>query len=96
MIFLHLPEDLNHKIFKYSILALEPEGKLIIETFSKGQINNSSGGPKDPALLFSEEELVKLTNGLDTELLESKIIDLDEGNYHRGQASVIRFIGVKA
>jgi hypothetical protein len=28
-------------------------------------------------------------------LIENKIIELDEGNCHKGKANVIRFIGVK-
>ena len=95
MIFLHLPKELNIKIFSNAISALKSGGKLIIETFSKNQINNSSGGPKDPELLFSEEELSKLTQGLNRILFESKTIILDEGLYHKGKADVIRFVGEK-
>jgi 2-polyprenyl-3-methyl-5-hydroxy-6-metoxy-1,4-benzoquinol methylase len=95
MIFLHLRDVLNQKIFNDSILSLKSKGKLIIETFNKEQINNSSGGPKNPELLFSEVDLLKLTPRLRTKLIESKIINLNEGNYHIGKANVIRFIGEK-
>lgn len=95
MIFLHLPKELNIKIFSNAISALKSGGRLLIETFSKNQINNSSGGPKDPELLFSEEELLKLTYGLNKILFESKTIILDEGIYHKGRADVIRFVGEK-
>ena len=59
MIFLHLPAKINQIIFEGSVSSLKVNGKLIIETFGKEQINNSSGGPKDPQLLFSESELIK-------------------------------------
>lgn len=95
MIFLHLPSKINQLIFEGSVSSLKVNGKLIIETFAKEQINNSSGGPKDPQLLFSESELINLTTELRTELLESKTINLDEGAHHIGKADVIRFIGVK-
>lgn len=95
MIFLHLPTQINQIIFNGSIYALNTNGKLIIETFSKEQINNSSGGPKDPQLLFSESELINLTSQLQTNLLESKTINLNEGAYHIGKADVIRYVGVK-
>lgn len=95
MIFLHLPKELNIKIFSNAISALKSGGKLLIETFSKNQINNSSGGPKDPELLFSEEELSRFTQGLNKILFESKTIILDEGIYHKGKADVIRFVGEK-
>lgn len=95
MIFLHLPKELNIKIFSNAISALKSGGKLLIETFSKNQINNSSGGPKDPKLLFSEEKLSRFTQGLNKILFESKTIILDEGIYHKGKADVIRFVGEK-
>lgn len=95
MIFLHLPKELNIKIFSNVISALKSGGKLLIETFSKNQINNSSGGPKDPKLLFSEEKLSRFTQGLNKILFESKTIILDEGIYHKGKADVIRFVGEK-
>ena len=95
MIFLHVPEKTNQIIFQGSISSLKHGGKLLIETFSKEQINNSSGGPKDSELLLSEAALLKLTSGLKSELLESKSIILDEGIYHKGKADVLRFMGVK-
>jgi len=95
MIFLHLPRETNQIIFQGSISSLKANGKLIIETFSKEQINNSSGGPKDIELLFSEDALLKFAVELKTELVESKTIHLDEGNYHKGKANVIRYVGVK-
>ena len=95
MIFLHLPKETNQIIFQGSISSLKKGGKLIIQTFSKEQINNSSGGPKDPELLFSEKELLGYTSELKTEFLESKTINLDEGNYHKGKADVINMVGVK-
>ena len=95
MIFLHLPKELNKKVFTESILSLRSGGKLLVETFNKKQINNSSGGPKDPQLLFSEEEFKNLTPGLKAKILESKTIELNEGVYHKGKADVISFLGEK-
>ena len=95
MIFLQLPKELNKKVFTESILSLRSGGKLLVETFNKKQINNSSGGPKDPQLLFSEEELKSLTLGLKVKILESKTIELNEGMYHKGKADVISFLGEK-
>ncbi len=95
MIFLHLPMELNKNIFNRSIKSLKLNGKLIVETFSKEQINNNSGGPKSIALLYSESDILLLTQPLKTGIIESKEIKLDEGIYHNGKANVIRFIGTK-
>jgi SAM-dependent methyltransferase len=95
MIFVHLPLDLRKKIFESSILSLKQNGKLIIEAFGKEQISNSSGGPRALDLLYSESDILDLVKNLDTHLFESKTINLDEGEHHKGKADVIRYVGVK-
>jgi len=95
MIFVHLPPDLRKDVFKNSIASLTQNGKMITEVFSKEQLNNSSGGPKSIELLYSKEDLLGLAKDLNTEMIESKSINLDEGEYHKGKADVIRFVGVK-
>jgi ubiquinone/menaquinone biosynthesis C-methylase UbiE len=95
MIFLHLPIELREKVFKSSINSLKRNGKLVVESFDKKQINNSSGGPKDVDLLFSLDDIKNMTTSFKEELLEAKTIFLDEGEYHIGKADVIRYIGVK-
>jgi SAM-dependent methyltransferase len=95
MIFVHLPLDLRRYVFQNSIASLKQNGKMIIEVFSKEQLNNSSGGPQSIELLYSEDDLLGLAKDLNAELIESKSINLDEGEYHKGKADVIRFVGVK-
>lgn len=96
MIFLHLPLELRTSIFSKSILSLKKNGRLLIEAFSKEQINNISGGPRSIDLLYSENDVLSLTNDLRIETMESKSIQLDEGKHHKGKADVIRFVGVKS
>lgn len=95
MIFLHLPVGLREKVFYNSIRSLRENGRIIIEAFSKQQIKNASGGPRSTDLLYSEQDILDLVKGLNTELIETKIINLDEGQHHKGKADVIRFVGVK-
>jgi len=95
MIFVHLPLDLRRKVFNKSIQSLKQNGKIIIEAFGKDQINNSSGGPRSLDLLYSEKDILDLVNDLKTIFLESKTINLEEGEYHNGKADVIRYVGVK-
>lgn len=95
MIFLHLPLELRKKVFKNSINSLKRNGILLIEAFNKNQINNSSGGPQSLDLLYSENDVLGLVKDLRTETIETKSIELDEGEYHKGKADVVRFVGVK-
>ena len=96
MIFLHLPIELREKVFKNSINSLKRNGILLVEAFNKNQINNSSGGPQSLDLLYSENDVLGLVKDLRTETIESKSIELDEGEYHKGKADVIRYVGVKS
>ena len=96
MIFLHLPLELREKVFKNSINSLKRNGILLVEAFNKNQINNSSGGPQSLDLLYSENDVLGLVKDLRTETIESKSIELDEGEYHKGKADVIRYVGVKS
>ena len=95
MIFVHLPLDLRRKVFNKSIQSLNQNGKIIIEAFGKDQINNASGGPRSLDLLYSEKDILDLVNDLNTIFLESKTINLEEGEYHKGKADVVRYVGVK-
>lgn len=95
IIFLHLPLELRKKVFYNSIRSLKENGRMIIEAFSKQQIKNASGGPRSIDLLYSEQDILDLVKGLNTELIETKSINLEEGQYHKGKADVIRYVGVK-
>lgn len=73
--------------------SLKPGGTLILEAFHKEQLKNSTGGPKDPDMLFDEKTLSPDFASLDTLLLEKLELLLDEGPFHQGEASLIRFLG---
>ena len=94
-IFLHLEESLRSLVFKKAIDSLKPGGKIILEVFEKDQIKYDSGGPKDEELLYSLEDICEELIELDFEKFSKEIVILDEGKYHQGKASVIRFVGEK-
>jgi hypothetical protein len=74
---------------------LKPGGKVILEGFSKKQIAFSSGGPREIEMLFSADELKNDFSNLTLKLIEEKTIELSEGLFHRGEAAVMRLLGVK-
>jgi hypothetical protein len=75
---------------------LKPGGKIIIEAFNPAQLQNSSGGPKDISMLYTEEIINEDFHGLDIELIETLQTTLQEGKYHQGKADIIRFVGSKS
>lgn len=95
-IYMHLDDkELISDIHKKAVKALKPGGKVILEAFEKEQLQFTSGGPKKEELLFSLEEIVNDFIDLDFEVFVKETITLNEGKYHQGTASVVRFVGTK-
>lgn len=100
LIYAHFPaniKSLYHKTFdKY----LKNDGIIIFESFSKKHIdyvttNEKVGGPKDIESLFSIDEIKSDFPNYEFIELEEKEIELNEGLFHNGTGSVIRFVGRK-
>lgn len=95
LIFVHLPSN-ERKTFHHKMIdALAPGGVIIMEAFAKAQINNTSGGPKTVDQLYSVEELKEDFAELDIIELKEKLVELDEGSFHKGKANVIRLFAKK-
>jgi SAM-dependent methyltransferase len=96
LVFAHMAVAKRKEYHRQLVSYLKTGGTLILEGFSKNQINYTSGGPREIEMLFSAEELKDDFSNLDIELLEEKTIDLNEGIFHRGQAAVMRLRGIKS
>lgn len=92
IIYLHLPKDLRTNFHKKIKSFLSENGKVILECFSKDQIKNNSGGPKDLNLLYSIDELKEDFSDYNIIFLEETEVHLNEGPLHQGMAKVIRLI----
>jgi 2-polyprenyl-3-methyl-5-hydroxy-6-metoxy-1,4-benzoquinol methylase len=93
LVFVHVPAEQRTAFHRRIVQFLKPGGTVILEGFSKDQITFSSGGPKDTALLFSAEEILNDFTDMDVHILKLEQVMLNEGPYHTGEASVIRYIG---
>lgn len=91
----HFPTEIRKEAFQHLIKFLKPNGIVIFEAFAKAQLGKPSGGPKNEAMLFSIEEIKDEFPELEFKILKEETIELAEGNYHRGTAEVIRFVGIK-
>ncbi len=91
-IFVHLPPPLRTKVHRAVLRALRPGGVFLAEYFSKDQLHFSSGGPKDPSLLYTVDDVREDFGSATIERLEQVEVDLREGRYHQGRASVIRVV----
>lgn len=89
-IYMHLPPPDRAAAARGVLRALAPGGLLAIECFKPGQLGRHSGGPKDPALLWSRAVVEELFGTLEVlELLEGTV-HLDEGPRHQGPGEVVR------
>jgi 2-polyprenyl-3-methyl-5-hydroxy-6-metoxy-1,4-benzoquinol methylase len=100
LIYAHFPADIksamHHALDKY----LRKGGLIIFEAFSKKHLeyvtrNEKVGGPKDIAQLFSVEEIKSDFAHYEVIELSEQEIELNEGLFHNGTGSVIRFVGQK-
>jgi len=89
-IFLHLPPADRATVVAGALRALAPGGVLVLECFSPAQGGRRSGGPREPALLWTRAIAEAAFAGLETlECLEGGVL-LDEGPKHQGLAEVVR------
>jgi cyclopropane fatty-acyl-phospholipid synthase-like methyltransferase len=89
-IFLHLPPELRAKIHAAMVRAVKAGGLVILEAFTPGQLQHSSGGPKQVELLYTAEMLRRDFAGAEEVELEEKEVQVDEGRMHSGPAAVVR------
>ena len=100
LIYAHFPAAIKSDLHIALSKLLKPGGVIVFEAFSKSHIeynskNEKVGGPKELDMLFSIEEIKNDFPEYTMALLEEKEIELQEGLFHNGTGSVIRFVGRK-
>lgn len=100
LIYAHFPAAIKSAIHKMLDQYLRKGGIIIFEAFSKKHLeylakNDKVGGPKDIESLFSIAEIQSDFSNYEIIELEEKEIELNEGVFHNGTGSVIRFVGRK-
>ena len=95
LIYAHFPKAIRKALHQQILRLVKPNGVIVFEAFSKEQLDYPSGGPKEVAMLFSEEEVKEEFENVDFDFIKTEIIELNEGAFHQGKGSVVRFIGKK-
>lgn len=94
-IFVHFMPHVRQRLHRRMLAALKPAGILVLEAFTAKHVERraagSRGGPP-PEMLYSEALLRDDFAGATFELIEEADIALDEGNRHKGRASVVRLV----
>jgi SAM-dependent methyltransferase len=95
LIFFHLPSPQRQIIHKKVQNWLKPNGTLLLEAFTTEQLGKSSGGPKDLSMLYTSQLLLEDFKELEIAGISEGLFALNEGEYHKGQANLIRLIAKK-
>lgn len=90
--YVHVPNEIRSVFHKKISKLLAPGGTIILEGFSKQQLGKPSGGPKIESMMFSANELRSDFEDLSISLLIEEDTILNEGEFHRGNASVVRLV----
>jgi ubiquinone/menaquinone biosynthesis C-methylase UbiE len=100
LIYAHFSAEKKSKYHKILDTYLKTGGTIIFEAFSKSNLelntkNINTNGPKKIDALFSLDEIKNDFKNYEIIELKEEKINLDEGKFHKGISSIIRFVGKK-
>lgn len=95
LIFVHLPPTFRERVHRRIVDALKPGGWMMVEAFHTSQLGRESGGPRSLEMLYDRELLTTDFSELELSKMEERLVELEEGPFHNGEAAVIRMIGRK-
>jgi len=91
-IWCHLPTAVRRPVHRDVVAALAPGGVYVLESYTPAQIALATGGPRDPDLMPTLEQLRAELEGLVFEHgleLERTVV---EGAGHRGRSAVVQVV----
>lgn len=100
LVYAHFPPHLRKDLLLKLQKSLKKYGLVILEGFSRNHLevsqDNERGlGPRNIEMLFTEEMIKEDFTGFETIELKEEVVHLNEGEFHQGKSSVIRYMGRK-
>lgn len=83
------------RLFAGMAQAVRPGGLILLHGYRPEQVALGTGGPKDPAHLYTDALLSEAYSGWDVQLSDSYDAMLTEGTGHVGRSALIDFIARK-
>jgi SAM-dependent methyltransferase len=65
LVYIHLPALQRRQVLATAVGALAPAGRLVVVGHDRSNLTAGVGGPQDPSILFTPEEIVSDLDGLD-------------------------------
>ena len=87
LVYLHLPPDERRLVLQRAARALAPEGRLLVVGHHRRNLAEGVGGPQDPRVLYTEEEIVAEVPGVVVERAEA--LHAHQGGRPRVDAVVV-------
>lgn len=75
--------------------ALKPGGVLIIQGYTPRQLEFGTGGPRDPAHLYTAEMLREAFGDWQIDHLAEEVVEMEEGKGHSGRSAVVGMVARK-
>lgn len=94
-IFCHLPMPLRRAVHRAAAQGLRPGGAFVLEAYTPAQLAYGTGGPKDPAMLYTLADLRADLDGLTLEVAEERVREIHEGALHNGPSAVVQVLARK-
>jgi SAM-dependent methyltransferase len=95
VIFMHLPAPLRRTVLGRAVVGLRAGGVLVLEAYTPAQVAFGTGGPRDPALCPTLEELRRELAGLELVIGREIERDVREGGGHTGLSAVVQVLARK-
>ncbi len=92
LIFVHLSPALRLQVHREVQKSIRSGGTILLEAFHPNQLGRASGGPKDENMLYTLHMLQKDFHHCTVLKASMEEVQLDEGRYHQGAASVVRLL----
>ena len=89
------PPDFRLRQFADMARVLEPGGRLVLHGYTPEQVALGTGGPRDPAHMYTEDLLRTAFPGWAIERLARYERDVQEGRGHSGRSALIDFVARK-
>jgi len=87
--------DELEKVWRHAFRVLAPGGRLVLHGYTPEQVALGTGGPRDPAHMYTEALLRDAFPGWRIERLASYERDVQEGRGHSGRSALIDFVARK-
>lgn len=95
MVFGHFYGEGQRKVFEKMLKAVKPGGIVMLEVYSKDQLEYGTGGPREADMLYNPKEILEWCDGHHVAHFFYGERMREEGRLHTGLAHVIQLILIK-